>query len=457
MNPRDNDREFGAMLRRGLASGPVAPESDCFDASQLAAYYERTLTAEEIRACDLHVSNCAHCRSQLADLVRAEPERVASGSRPLAWLWDWRLLVPVTAALTIFIAWVTVRKPFEAQKTASVAPMVAQSRAPAAAPPPALPPVSQAVEVQPAERAQAKKSEAPASPQGKDTDSLNTREGRLDVPADKQAGDAKSLAKPRKESDAETKQKAPAAPERTRGASGVGAAHGEAAGGAYAQATPPASAPQPTPPAANETIEVQSDQVAGSAQKAPPAAAPAAPAPAPAPALHKATTGQNAAPGGAVGGVAGGNLGRSAAGVTTQKTAPLQAEAVTSRFKQDQSKPIVIPTPDASIFWRVAGSDEIQLSRDVGATWQAQLTEPELRLAAGIAPTPKICWVVGSGGAILRTEDGETWQRVKSPTPKDLVSVVAQDANVATITASDGATFSTKNGGRSWKKGKKSR
>lgn len=448
MNPRDNEREFGAMLRRGLASGPVAPESDCFDASQLAAYYERTLTAEEIRACDLHVSNCPHCRSQLAALARAEPERVASGSRPMSWLWDWRLLVPVTAALTIFIAWVTVRKPFEAQKTASVTPIVAQSQPPAAAPQLALPPASQAVEVLPAESAQAKKSEATGSPRAKDLDSLNTREGRLDVPADKRVGETKSLTKTRKESDVETKKKAPAAPERTRGGSGVGAAHGEAAGGAYAQAMPPPPAPQPTPPAANETVEVQSDQVSGSAQTAPPVAAPE---------VSKAATNQNAAAPHTAGGVAGGKLGRSATGVTTQKTAPLQAEPVTSRFKQDQSKPIVIPTPDASIFWRVAGYDEIQFSRDVGATWQAQLTEPELRLAAGIAPTPKICWVVGSRGAILRTEDGETWQRVKSPTPKDLVSVVAQDANVATVTASDGATFTTKNGGRSWKKGKKSR
>jgi len=447
MNPRDNDREFGAMLRRGLASGPVAPESDCLDASQLAAYYERTLTAEEIRACDLHVSNCAHCRSQLAALARAEPERVASGSRPLSWLWDWRLLVPVTAALTIFIAWVTVRKPFEAMKTASVAPIVAQSQAPAAAPQPALPPASQSVELSPAESAQAKKSEATASPRAKGTDSLSTAERRSDADANKRLADEKSLAKPRKESDAETKKKAPAAPERTRGGSGVGAAHGEAAG-AYAQATPPAPAPQPTPPSENETIEVQSGQVAGSAQTAPPAAAPE---------VSKAPTNQNAAAPHTGGGVGGGKLGRSAAGVTTQKTAPLQAEAVTSRFKQDQSKPIVIPTPDASIFWRVAGSDEIQFSRDVGATWQAQLTEPQLRLAAGIAPTSKICWVVGSGGAILRTEDGETWQRVKSPTPEDLVSVVAQDAIVATITTTDGSTFTTKDGGRSWKKGKKSR
>jgi len=448
MNPRDNDREFGAMLRRGLASGPAAPESDCLDASQLAAYYERTLTAEELRACDLHVSNCAHCRRQLAALARAEPERAASGSRPMSWLWDWRLLVPVTAALTIFIAWVTVRKPFEAQKTASVAPIVAQSQPPAAAPQPALPPASQAVEVQPAESAPAKKSEATGSPRAKSADSLSTAEKRLDTAANNGLRGERSLAKPRKESDAETKKKAPVAPERTRGGSSAGAAHGEAAGGAYAQATPPASAPQPTPPAANETVEVQSDQLAVTVQAPPPATAPD---------VSKGPTNQNAAAPHTAGGVVGGKLGRSAAGVTTQKTAPLQAEAVTSRFKQDQSKPIVIPTPDASIFWRVAGSDEIQFSRDVGATWQAQLTEPELRLAAGIAPTPKICWIVGSGGAILRTEDGETWQRVQSPTPKDLVSVVAQDANAATITASDGATFSTKNGGRSWKKGKKSR
>jgi len=454
MNPRDNDREFGAMLRRGLSSGPAAPESDCLDASQLAAYYERTLTAVEIRACDLHVSNCAHCRSQLAALARAEPERVASGSRPMSWLWDWRLLVPVTAALTIFIAWVTVRKPFEALKTAPVAPMVAQTQTPAAAPQPALPPAPQAVEVLPKESAQAKKLEAPASARAKDLDSLSTREGRSESAANNRLGEAKSLAKARKESDAEAKKKVAAAPERTRGDSSASGAPGAAAGaGAYAQATPPTPAPLPAAPATNETVTVQSDEVAGSAQTAPPAAAPAAPAPA----ARKAATTQNAPAARTLGGVAGGNLAGSAGGVATQKSAPLQAEAVTSRFKQDQSKPIVIPTPDASIFWRVAGSGEIQFSRDVGATWQPQLTEPELRLAAGIAPTPKICWIVGSGGAILRTEDGETWQRVKSPTPKDLVSVVAQDANVATITASDGATFTTKDGGRSWKKGKKSR
>ncbi len=52
MNPRDNEREFGAMLRRGLASGAAAAEAECLDAGLLAAYYERSLTADEIRACD---------------------------------------------------------------------------------------------------------------------------------------------------------------------------------------------------------------------------------------------------------------------------------------------------------------------------------------------------------------------------------------------------------------------
>ncbi len=111
MNPRDNEREFGAMLKRGLASGPAAAESEHLDAEVLAAYFERTLTADEIRACDLHVSNCAHCRSELAALARAEPEsHEVSGSRSFAWLWDWRFLVPVTAAVAMFIAFATVRR-----------------------------------------------------------------------------------------------------------------------------------------------------------------------------------------------------------------------------------------------------------------------------------------------------------------------------------------------------------
>jgi photosystem II stability/assembly factor-like uncharacterized protein len=76
-------------------------------------------------------------------------------------------------------------------------------------------------------------------------------------------------------------------------------------------------------------------------------------------------------------------------------------------------------------------------------------------LITGSAPSPKICWVVGRGGTILRTVDGENWETVKSPTKLDLTGVAAQNADVATITASDGSNYETKNGGAKWKHIKK--
>ncbi len=97
------------------------------------------------------------------------------------------------------------------------------------------------------------------------------------------------------------------------------------------------------------------------------------------------------------------------------------------------------------------------MSRDVGATWQRSSREPERILTAGSAPTPKVCWVVGRRGTILRTVDGENWQSLKSPTPADLSAVSATDADTAKITAADGAEFSTKDGGATWTRTKKSR
>jgi hypothetical protein len=439
MIPRDNEREFGAMVRRGLASGPAAPESECLDAQLLAAYYERTLSAGEIRACELHVSNCAHCRSQLAALARAEPERAAARPPSFAWLWDWRLLVPITAALTVFVAWISVRQPFIGHKTSGVAPIVAQNQAPKAAPPPP-PPASQAVEVTPPSAA-TKKEQAASPHDTKRLDSLGAADERGEASAANRLGKTQSQAKPRRESNQEAKEKDKSARETAvGGAAGFGRARG-------APAQEPSAAPAPATTATGNAAEVQSADQTAELQEPPASTASNKPA-----ATQTAPLSRSA-------GNLGGKVSGSGGGVAPQKSAAPQTETstVTSRYKQDESKPILIPTPDANTFWRVAGFDQIQLSRDVGATWQSQLTEPELRLTAGAAPTPKICWVVGSGGAILRTVDGENWQRVKSPTSKDLVSVVAQDADVATIAASDGVTFVTKNGGRSWKKGKKSR
>ena len=434
MNPRDNEREFGAMVRRGLASGPAAAESEHLDAEVLAAYFERTLTAEEIRACDLHVSNCAHCRSELAALARAEPEREGSGSRRFSWIWDWRFLVPVTAALALFIAWATVWGPIGSRNGRVATPIVAQNQAPSeTAPlaPPPVPPSTEMVEVSPPPPAATKDSKGETAVHGKNVESRNAPNGR---PADKESrADRREFKK-----------------ERDRGASDTtGSASGAGVGAA-------ASTTTLAPGASNETVEVNADEVANNAAPATSAAASNA-APAPSPTSTQSGRNLQKAPAARAGGGARGSaVAGNAGGIAAQKSAaPPEADTVTSRFKQDESTPIVIPTPDSSILWRVAGAHQIELSRDIGVTWQPQLTETDVRLVTGVAPTSKVCWVVGRHGTILRTVDGENWQTVKSPTELDLTTVSAEDAEVATITATDGTTYVTKNGGAKWKRVKK--
>ena len=92
----------------------------------------------------------------------------------------------------------------------------------------------------------------------------------------------------------------------------------------------------------------------------------------------------------------------------------------------------------------------IARTTDGGATWNGQLVSPNAALAAGSAPSPTVCWVVGSKGAIYRTTDGMTWKKIHSPAQADFTAVSAKDASSATLTAAGGKKFSTTNNGKSW-------
>jgi hypothetical protein len=449
MNPRDQEREFGAMLRRGLASSAAATESECLEADLLAAYYERSLSAEEIRACDAHVANCAHCRSQLAAMARAEPENADDGAaRAKSWIWDWRLLVPMTAALTALVVWVGVRHQAMTRTAAPAAQIVAQNQPPAAlpaAPLPAPPPSSEMVQVTPEQPVAKDKKAIAAAPSR-----LSGANSSLDRERGGGAGGAaptRAVAQP--PAPAPQQQNADQVTERKKEARN--SERGVIGGVAGGVATGAASADQ----SAANAVAVQSQPAAPSSTEVVVAQGP--------PAAKAAPTARGTTAGGQGGGVApkaaapamNGLMKERGATNTNARAAEMappsvRAQAVTSRYKPDDSKPIVIPAPDGSTIWRVAGKDEIQFSNDVGATWQSQLAQPDLILTAGSAPKANVCWMVGRGGTILRTVDGENWQRVKSPTPLDLVAVTAQDADVASITAKDGSVFTTKDGGVNW-------
>jgi photosystem II stability/assembly factor-like uncharacterized protein len=62
-----------------------------------------------------------------------------------------------------------------------------------------------------------------------------------------------------------------------------------------------------------------------------------------------------------------------------------------------------------------------------------------------------VCWLVGTGGLVLRTVDGETWQRLPAPAAADLVSVIAWSDTAARVTTADHTDYETADGGATWR------
>ena len=114
MSSRERDDAMAGLLKRTLA-GDAGAGDDCPGPDILAAYFERSLDADETAHVELHLSECARCREQLAALGRAEeaaatPVVQAPRHQPRApWLWDWRWLAPVAAVLILTAVWATRR------------------------------------------------------------------------------------------------------------------------------------------------------------------------------------------------------------------------------------------------------------------------------------------------------------------------------------------------------------
>jgi hypothetical protein len=108
-----------------------------------------------------------------------------------------------------------------------------------------------------------------------------------------------------------------------------------------------------------------------------------------------------------------------------------------------------ILSSDPRARWRIAGTG-VQRSTDGGTTWTDQATGTAVRLTAGSAPQPDICWVVGDAGTVLVSVDGLAWRRLTPPVQAPFVAVSATSADAATVTTSDGRVFVTANRGQTW-------
>jgi hypothetical protein len=428
MASRERDDAMAGLLKRSLA-GDAGAGNDCPEPDILAAYFERSLDADETARIELHLSECAHCREQLGALDRAEEVAAAPAvqmprQEPRAsWIWDWRWLAPVAAVLVITSIWAT-RHPalthitnHVAQPPASLAvsqPAQPVQPPPAPAPekettlsrvapspavgvpatPPKLPPQSESVAVNSGDRE--KSVEVERSP----LQSLQSSKPVQDLPlVGRNYTALDSL--PKK------------APEPQRKA-----------------AEDAANAP---PRATNESVTVESR-----AETIQPSAA-SAPVP------PKAESGMAA---GAVGGA-----------ISSDTRNAKQERAVVNGLEMAEVIPItqepransfVVPTPDPKIRWRIRNAGYLERSTDGGLTWKGKAPRRDANYTAGSAPSANVCWFVGRDGIILLTQNGKHWQTIPPPLRTDFVAITALDAWSATVTAADGRRFTTSDQGANW-------
>lgn len=95
----------------------------------------------------------------------------------------------------------------------------------------------------------------------------------------------------------------------------------------------------------------------------------------------------------------------------------------------------------------------IAITRDGGATWQVLKAPSRQELIHIDFVDDKNGWIVGAGGAILRTTDaGESWKRQDSGTTLTLYHIDFRNKNQGVAVGERGTILATENGGETWSK-----
>ncbi len=140
-----------------------------------------------------------------------------------------------------------------------------------------------------------------------------------------------------------------------------------------------------------------------------------------------------------------------AADLQATASAPLAKEVEAPRaFAARQAvSPLDIVAPGGSARWRITNGQRVEWSASNAGEW-TPASIGEGTFAAGSAPSPSVCWIVGRGGAIYLTTNGTRFVRIASPEMVDLVAITANDDRNAIVTAADGRAWATSDQGRTW-------
>lgn len=457
MSAADKQKEFDELLGRHVRRKLGQEEGGaCPDANLLAAYQEKSLSAEEAALCKEHFAACARCREILAALEASEgipaeapaprtapvqgPEQTKKRGRPLWWL------APAGALAAGLLLWVAVREQAGVFRQTAPEVKLAENR-PQPAPArsgPAPPPVSlesRADASAPAARRapdtlDAAGARAKAAPRAKRLESDSGYAGTLtgNAVAPGELRDANAVPADKKNYAPETRAQA----ELTTQPEGRAESEALRAGLEKSRAGKPAALP-PSPAAvqAMEDAKLSAPAPLSAARVEESAAA------RPAAALESKvkkdeTAGRPAAPAQAPSAVAGGLL-------------QLREEKISVADEMKLTPLTVISAPGGRVQWRAGARGMIERSTDAGRNWTPQSSGVSADLLAGSAPAEQVCWVVGRQGTILLTTDGRNWARIAAPAVADFSGIAASDAGRATVWgAAGGQRYTTEDGGRHW-------
>ena len=450
------DKAMAGMLKRKSVWPHASTREACPDAAILAAYFDHSLSASEISQCELHFSACLRCQEQLAALVRSEPTSVATpavGKKPaIAWLWDWRWMAPVGAAVVALVFFVSYKTMYAPAGPLQGGELMAKREAP-------TPPAADEPQ-KPAEPAAGKtQAAADAISPAKSPSAPQRVTGRSDLDKLQRANEAAALQAARA-----------VQAEKDKGARLAEAASGVVAGRLMpkpadeekqiATAESRLTVAQPQAPGVSASIQAETaktqDRVAEAnrAQAAPVQGAEAG--------ILGAQKQDRAIP------IADAKepVAHAPAGVKAKEQGALKKESAVGRQEAAtgsyalQSAPrlraaqgeLIVAAPNSKVLWRFGSAGQIERSRDAGKTWETQKSPAQESFLSGSASSETICWVGGSNGVLLRTTDGgENWERIPSPTNGGIISIKATDQLTATLITADGRTFETRDAGAHWR------
>ena len=446
---QDRDASVERLLRQAMRED-ARPVGQCLDADTLAAWSEGGLTGKALATAEAHAASCVRCQAILAAIARTATvadgldTRDAGASSPSAIVRGVRWLVPLAGAAAAAALVLAIWPGTPVQELAPVPTSVAPRTAPTERVEPASPPPPP-----PAAFADRRDALAKTAPADKPSADAETRE-RQKADDEKAKNELKSGAAARAAREDELQRRLEAdglVPMRPRSSQATpepvsspkqAADQVQIQGGARQnQAQTQASNANQTQSANQNANQAQSPAQTQNAPQSQTQVTQALPPPPASPPRRLAAALATPVP-------VGGAAGRAQKPAALEESAQLRAGIIEGAF------PALIATPDSSIVWRILKGRDIQRSQDSGTTWTTQTTVPDVQLSSGACPTTTVCWVVGSGGSVLRTTDGQSWQRIPFIETTDLVVVTASNPDTVVVTAKDGRRFSTRDAGKSW-------